>query len=595
MEQYQVTGNEYISLPTVRERDGAIEGISCLYMSARGMIEMTGRNGFVRPFLKCDGEAAELAPSWQREHFWIPSFRSDRSGITFRCVYLTPLGERGFCLRLEAKNGTCSAHQIGIGVDGSWDETLHTVNESIPLTAGKSVKRSGWNHMFVFQQVPGMPLLAFAPAVGDDQPYSHIDQGAAWEQDGFTYSIHKTARLEPGEAVRLDLFFGVGYEEVAAAASAKEMLRQGFDTLRDRTVSWLSAREKHTDDSKIEALLNTNLFFTFFFASGRTVDTEELCMMTSRSPRYYVSAAYWDRDSLLWAFPAIVEADPVYAKELLLSVFRRQSRNFGTHSRYIDGTVLEPGFELDELCAPVIAVERYIEKTQDSAILRCMDIHNALESILRKLEARKHPAVDLYSTFLQPTDDMHNHPYLTYDNVLVWKSLRALSRWLNQPELSEWAEKVRKAILDHCVFEHEGRNIFAWSVDLRGHWDIYDEPPGSLQLLPFYGFCAVNDPVWLATVSNIRDESYPLSFAGHPVAEIGCRHAPHPWILSICNSLLSGHSAEALRHLRNTSMDNGLACESVHEDHGECTTGAAFATCAGFLAFALLHGDLSNV
>ena len=34
---------------------------------------------------------------------------------------------------------------------------------------------------------------------------------------------------------------------------------------------------------------------------------------------------------------------------------------------------------------------------------------------------------------------------------------------------------------------------------------------------------------------------------------------------------------------------NGLrACESVDADTGECTTGSAFATCAGFLCHALL-------
>ena len=79
-------------------------------------------------------------------------------------------------------------------------------------------------------------------------------------------------------------------------------------------VSWNETLQKHVDDSKIETLLNTNLFFAFFYASSRTVDTEDLCMMTSRSTRYYASAAYWDRDSLLllWAFPAIVETNPVY-------------------------------------------------------------------------------------------------------------------------------------------------------------------------------------------------------------------------------------------------------------------------------------------
>ena len=588
MEQYQVTGNEYVSLPTIRESDGAIEGISCLYMSVKGMVELTGKDGFVRPFLQCDGEMIEWMPSWLREHFWIPSFYSEKAGISFHCTYLSPMGERGFCLRLEVKNETSSTHEIRIGVNGSWDETLHTVNESIPLTTGKSVKRSGWNHMFVFQQMPGMPLIAFAPIVGDDQPYSRIDQGAAWEQDDFAYSIHKSACLYPGENMRLDVFFGIGYEEVAAAASAKEMLRQGFDVLREQTVSWLSVRERHSADNKIETLLNTNLFFCFFYASGRTIDTEELCMMTSRSPRYYVSAAYWDRDSLLWAFPAIVETDPIYAKELIMSVFHRQGRNFGVHSRYIDGTVLEPGFELDELCAPVIALERYIEKTQDTAILRYAEIHDALEGILLKLAARKHPKIDLYSTFLQPTDDMHNYPYLTYDNVLVWKSLRILSRWLNRTKLAEQAEKIKEAILEHCVFQHEGNQIFAWSVDLNGHWDIYDEPPGSLQLLPFYGFCEVNHPTWQNTIHLIRDEIYPLSFAGHAIAEIGCKHAPHPWILSICNSLLAGYMEAALRHLQVAKMDNGIACESVDENTGECTTGAAFATCAGFLAYTFM-------
>ena len=587
MDHYQVTGNEYISLPAIRETDGAVESVSCLYMRLKGMLELKGRPALLSPFVREKEADLPLSPRWERSHFWIPSFCSESRSVLFRCTYLAPIGERGFGLRLIAENNAEESREITVGLRGSWDETLHTVNESIPLRAGRSVLPSGWNHMFVFQQVPAEPLIAFAPIVGDNQPFSEIDQGAEWEQKGFTFSIHKTSVLRPGQAMHLDIFFGVGYEQVAAAASAKEMLRQGFDALQARTETWLSLREKHVGNPALQTLLNTNLFFAFFFASGRTVDTEELCMMTSRSPRYYVSAAYWDRDSLLWAFPAIVEADPVYAKDLLLSVFARQSRNFGIHSRYVDGTVLEPGFELDELCAPVIAVDRYLRKTGDSSILARREIREALEQIPEKLEARKHPEIDLYSTFLQPTDDMHRFPYLTYDNVLVWKSLTLLSEMLNLPVLKQRAESVRSAVLRHCVRENRGKSIFAWSVDLSGGWDIYDEPPGSLQLLPFYGFCGFEDPVWQNTVAQIRDEEYPLSFAGHPIAEIGCKHAPHPWILSVCNSLLSNHEASALSHLQKTKMDNGIACESVHEDTGECTTGSAFATCAGFLAFAL--------
>ena len=589
MEQYQVTGNEYVSLPTIRESDGSIESISCLYMQLKGMIELKGLNGFIRPYLEQDGKQVSLSPVWSRDHFWIPSFSAEDRTFSFHCTYLAPVGERGFAMRLTAVNTDTVPHQFTTGVSGNWAETLHTVNESIRLDSGRTAKDSGWNHMFVFQQVPGIPLIAFAPIIGDDQPFSEIDQGAEWERRDFEYRIYKKAELRPDEKIKLDIFFGLGYEEVAAATSAKEMLRQGFDNLSGRTTAWLMKREKYTADPATEKLLNMNLFFSFFYASGRTIDTEELCMMTSRSPRYYVSAAYWDRDSLLWAFPAIAETDIVYAKELLLAIYSRQGRNFGIHSRYIDGTVLEPGFELDELCAPVIALDRYIRASGDPEILKCPEIRNALSGIAEKINTRKHPEIDLYSTFLQPTDDMHLYPYLTYDNVLVWKVLTILSELLDRPDLAEQAAKVKLAIQTHCVKVYEGSPLYAWSTDLNGHWDIYDEPPGSLQLLPFYGFCSMEDPVWQNTVSHIRDQSYSLSFAGHAIAEIGCKHAPHPWVLSICNSLLAGFADTALQHLRNTRMDNGLACESVDEDNGACATGAAFATCAGFLAYALIH------
>lgn len=584
---YQVTGNEYLSLPTIRENDGAVEGVTFLYMQVKGLLEIRGKDGLIRPYVELDGQRLSLHPVWSREHCWIPRFVSEEQALRFTCTYLTPVGERALVLRLSVQNQSAEPRTVRFGTDGQWDQTLHEVNETTELTEGREAYESGWNHMFIFSQKPGLPLLAFAPCVADPQQFAEIDQQARWNRSDFAYDIYRETVLQPGETAVLDIPWGVGYEGVAASTSAKELLRQGFDAVYGRTVRWLSAREKPLADPKLHELLNTNLFFAFFYASGRTVDTEELCLMTSRSPRYYVSAAYWDRDSLLWAFPAILTVDAAYAREILTYVFTRQARNFGVHSRFIDGTMLEPGFELDELCAPVIALDRYVEKTGDTAFAARPFVRDGLEEILRRMEAKKHPSVPMYETFLQPTDDMHNHIYLTYDNALVCYALRALAKLLNRPELAEEAERTRRAVYKHCVKEQNGRPFFAWSVDLNGHFDIYDEPPGSLLLLPFYGFCEESDPIWQNTAAMIRDESYPLSFAGHPIAEIGCKHAPHPWILSICNSLLSGHADSALLHLSRTPLDNGVACESVNEDTGLCETGEAFATCAGFLSYAL--------
>ena len=121
------------------------------------------------------------------------------------------------------------------------------------------------------------------------------------------------------------------------------------------------------------------------------------------------------------------------------------------------------------------------------------------------------------------------------------------------------------AIHEHCVKEKDGKKMFAWSVDLKGNWDIYDEPPGSLLLLPHYGFCSQDDEIWRHTTDVIRRKDYPYSFADCPIAEIGCPHAPHPWVLSIANSLLSGKQEEAGKHLALCKLDNGIACESVDE------------------------------
>jgi len=287
-------------------------------------------------------------------------------------------------------------------------------------------------------------------------------------------------------------------------------------------------------------------------------------------------------------------ADTKYARNMLMYVFEKQIRNVGIHSRYIDGTVLEPGFELDELCAPVIALHSYIRKTSDNTFLYENCVIKGVKKILEILEEKKNENIGLYETMLQPTDDMRVYPYLTYDNVLVWKILNDISNMYKDIWSKEEIDKLKKdtadiknSILTYCIKEKDGKDIFAWSIDENGKWDIYDEPPGSLLLLPYYGFCDMNNATWKNTVNIIKRKEYKYSFAECPISDIGCKHAPHPWILSIANSLLCGDKEKAKENLSRCIMDNGIACESVDEYSGECSTGEAFATCAGFLAYAI--------
>lgn len=589
MDRFIPTGNEYVSLPEINENTCAVDSISFLLMAQRGMVELRGSRSLMEPFVSINGEELSFNNmKWRREHYWIPVAEKAVGSAHVRVIWCAFIGERGFGVRIEL-DGIQAESAVTMGIRGAWKEAAHCVNEDKSLEGTMHCFESGWNESIVFDYRMGFPVFAFAPMC--DKRVESIYNVTA---GGIDYSFaHNTVVSADGKA-ELTVYWGFGFEEVAAATSAKEMLRRGWNAEYAKTVSTLKKREKIFKNEIITHIYNTNLFFCMFYATGLTLDTEELICATSRSKRYYVSAAYWDRDTLLWAFPAILDADTALAKNILKYVFTRQSRNIGVHSRYIDGTVLEPGFELDELMAPVLALEAYTEKTGDRKLKEERFVTESMERILDTLTEMKHPSYDLYETFLQPTDDERVYPYLTYDNMLVWKALKALAGLYPESlsHLAEEAEKVRRAVYENCVFEDaSGRRYFGWSVDLEGHHDIYDEPPGSLQLLPYYGFCSFDDEIWLHSVDMIRSPAYKFSFAGYPIAEIGCPHAPFPWVLSLCNSLLCGHSEQAFRELETLKMDNGIACESVDAVTGECTTGAAFATCAGFLCHAICHAS----
>ena len=389
-ERYLVTGNEAVSLPTIRESDGGLEGISILYMAAKGMLEIVG-SPLMAPFVEIDNEAILLTDfSWEWTRYWIPSFTARAGGVRVEGVILAPVGERGFCYRLKVVNQDFKEHQVRYGLKGCWDKTLHSINESKLVDGERHAYGSGWNHAFVMDMRVGVSLFALAPIYTEQPEISHTRCEYNPEQDGaVSYCFWRNETLEPGGEDAENFWFGVGFEEVAASTSAKEMLRQGFDKEYEKTCRWLAARERSAGDPKLDELLNRNMFFSFFFGSGVTLDTEELVLVTSRSPRYYVSAAYWDRDSLLWSFPAILMTDPDYAREMLGYVFGRQGRNVGIHSRFIDGTVLEPGFELDELCAPVLALAGYVRETGDRTVLAQPDIASGVEHILRLLAEKK--------------------------------------------------------------------------------------------------------------------------------------------------------------------------------------------------------------
>ena len=189
----------------------------------------------------------------------------------------------------------------------------------------------------------------------------------------------------------------------------KQIDRFGIDGVIAKAAAEARRHTRTTGRPDLDQVMNRNLLFTNYFAWGRALDTEQFVGMTSRSNRYYVSAAYWDRDALLWSFPALLDSDLERAREALDYALGTQARNVGVHSRFIDGVILEDGFELDELVAPLIALKTYIDTTGDRSLLKRHA--DEIATIRERLFALRDPATGLYETFQDAEDEYVQLPF----------------------------------------------------------------------------------------------------------------------------------------------------------------------------------------
>jgi hypothetical protein len=553
---------------------------------------------------------------------------------------------------------------LRVGLSLTWGDLIQTVYTSRRVPAELTVRRDRWTGGPVLEPRSGAGAGPAALAVSFSVSADEVEWSPVTDSEG-RVRLEMTADLisAPGKAAArsegvggaatrsegapeghtggpsLAFYFGVNREGDGARTVAVDLSRHGWEKLlretgaalgrlhravavhppSDRPAITLTPEEAAIARTRgeaavaltpeeaavIERRLNENLLFNYFFAAGRTIDTEELALVTSRSPLYYVSAAFWARDALLWSLPGLILTDPRLAEEALGQAFGRYFRHAGVHSLYLDGGLLDPGFELDELAAYPIALRRYVTATGDRGILSRRDLAGGLRRILALLEQERHPdpGIHLYRTFLLPSDDPATHPYVTYDNVMVWRAL------LDMADLLEWAGEgdmagetpaalrtraalVKESIFQHCVIPGRAGPMFAWSVDSAGETEVADEPPGSLELLTYYGFCPSDNEVWLNTMGWLHSRENPYRYTGVSFPGLGCPHAKHPFVMSLFNALLGGlpeRIDEAKGVLVRASLDTGLACEAFDRETGEVKTGAAFATCAGFLGYAIDH------
>lgn len=596
------TGNEWIALPTIRASDGALDNFNVLSMRDRGLLEVTGERGqpALEPYFTIDGKPLPFHnPSWELIEYWIPEAHLTADGLEITLTYCAPPASRAAFLHMTLTNRRAQPVSAKLGLRASFGALDRVTYLPVELRGERTVSEAPWvSPGEVFSFITHDTVFAWSII----HPGSRAKSIVSPQSISPRIEAEREVSLASGETDEADFVLGVGIEEFSAPHNAKALRelidRKGADTVISEAAAWYRARTRTTGQPDLDLLMNRNYLFTALYAWGRTIDTEQVVGVTSRSPRYYVSAAYWDRDAMLWSFPGLLDIDKNLAREALEYALTTQLHNTGTHSRFIDGVVLEDGFQLDEAVAPVLATAAYIKRSGDDAFLAA---HRAALITLRdRVFARLDPEIGLYSTLQDSQDEYQKQAFLTYDNVLAWRTFLDLSDLLERMkdaagarELKQRADALRAAILKQSVSDKAPGatgTIFVCGTDGKNPL-FTDVPPGSLVRLPELGFISENDPLFVRTYEWLHSKNYQYSFSDEPFGLPGSYRLPITTSWSVADHLaLTRGRDQALKILRTSTWDGGIVSEGVSPHTALLDKpGRAFATAAGYVAHAICH------
>jgi hypothetical protein len=590
------TGNDWIALPSIRASDGALQSLNVTSVRYRGLIEAVGvaDRPLMAPFVEIAGTRRPLANlKWSLRDYWIPTATMEADGVRVKLTYAAPPSSRAAIIRFQVTNLRTAPVRVAPGMDMDWGRTNRVTYSPELLSGSRTMSPTPIDtDMEIFKYGTDDTQMAWGFAYVGSQGTLHTGS----DNPGLT--ARHEAELAPGQTLDMHFLIGVGLEEYSAAYAMrvlnKRIDRYGLDGVIEEAANDAHRRTRTTGDPDLDRIMNRNFLFTTYYAWGRAIDTEQFVGMTSRSNRYYVSAAYWDRDALLWSFPGLLDSDPARGREALDYALGIQARNIGIHSRFVDGVVLEDGFELDELVAPIVALASYIDKTHDMTMLE--KHRDVVASLLERLRAQRNPTTGLFETFQDAQDEYVRKPFSIYDNVLAWKALGDLAkiatlehREKEAASLTSEAAKLKAAIYRYGVLNGAegagGGPIFAVNATATGG-DFADVPPGSLMKLPPLGFISEDDPLFRRTYAWLHSPHYQYSYSDQPYGLPGSYRLQFTTSWAVADHLrLKTGREQALKILRHSPWDGGIITEGVKADTGvPDRQGLAFATAAGYVA-----------
>ncbi|MCC6931184.1 MAG: hypothetical protein IT359_19495 [Gemmatimonadaceae bacterium] len=573
---WQITGNHWIALPCIHPVDGSIHAVGTLHRGARAAVEFAGSESFAdgggpalsRPVLSIDGVPvvwSDTPLAWERALHWLPTFTATLGKLVVRATIFAPYGRdadtAGAVYAFAFENQSQQAINVTIGLEGHLGHRQLRVRTPRPFIDAHAVRR-GMTEAVILggTAVPGLVGMA----IGAD--------GAATievpnEQE---YAIRREVRVPPHGHADTAFFLAVGPEGDGAEATVAVMRRRGWRYLLASTRDTLRAFEQTTGHESVDAIINRNLLFAYFYGVGRALDDAHFYLCRTRVPWHSRGVTVREWESLIWTVPAVQLADPPLARELILRACELHGYSPGIGVRYLDGTLFEPGFSLEGAGAYAIAIDRYIRETGDGQIVEEPVIADTLYGSHEDISTRRHESIPLFSTEVTPSGRPAAFPYTLHGNAVAAQALDVFRRTLDEETARavEEPEAVRAALQHHFAGERGGKAILMSAVNLGGEAVADDEPGASVVWLPMYETLDRRDSAYRRTVRTIDLEPRVLA---QQIAR-----------------LLGPDAKDVLQWLRRAPLHGGLAAEKIDAD-GNATANGGDASLAGLLAYTLWY------
>lgn len=179
----------------------------------------------------------------------------------------------------------------------------------------------------------------------------------------------------------------------------------------------------------------------------------------------------------------------------------------------------------------------------------------------------------------RPSDDACVYGYNIPENmqaVVALEHIAEIARVIyGEMELGNKAEifakELREAIARHAFVPQQ--DYYAYEVDGYGQYLVMDDANmPSLLAMPYFGWCAKDEPSYLATRKVILSSVNPYYYTGKALSGIGSPHTPHDyvWDIAVAVQGLTSRSKEeqleCIRMMVKNDADTLQMHEGIHAD-----------------------------